>query len=117
MTDQHRPQTALHAEVKSLGQQLPVVVYLDSEDELSLVLDAINAIPQALEIELLQSRHSVRGVWRAFIGALRKQASPDRLEDTASAVRAGVQARVYGEIQSQVTKATSEAVANLLDQG
>ncbi|WP_170321342.1 AfsR/SARP family transcriptional regulator [Acrocarpospora pleiomorpha] len=94
---------------------LPLVIYLDDETGYERVRQALNAVLETIDQEIVFETPIVRGsIWQAFIAVIRGQASPDRLQGAAGAVRAGLQARVYGEPQSQITKATSDAVANLL---
>ncbi|WP_214106409.1 hypothetical protein [Acrocarpospora catenulata] len=95
---------------------VPVVLYLDDETPAEQVREALAAVLDTLNQEIILVGHPIKGsIWQAFIAAVRRQATPERLDSTAHAARAGMQARLYGEPQSQITKATSEAVASLLD--
>lgn len=91
------------------------VVYLDDESQYRQVRTALAEALDAFGLKVDSSSLIIRGsIWQAFLTALKRQTTDDRLEQGGDAFAAGAKARWYGEPQSQITKAQGEAIASLL---
>jgi hypothetical protein len=93
----------------------PVVLYLDDERHYTEVRLALESALDAFGLEIVGGSPAIRGsVWQVLTTVLKRQANEERIDDAVGKGRAGLEARWYGEPQSQITKAQGEAISTIL---